>query len=153
MESFMKKSALETTVGIFVIIGILCTAYLTVQLGKMELIGSNYYTIEARFASVSGLTNGARVEIAGVQVGSVSRISLDPEGLVAVLHLKIQKNIPISEDTIASIKTSGLIGDKYIRLSPGGSDLLLAEGDLLLETESPLDIEDLIAKYVFGGVQ
>lgn len=149
----MKKITLETTVGIFVIAGILCTAYLTIQLGKMELIGNNYYTIEARFASVAGLTKAARVEIAGVQVGSVSRISLDPERLVAVLHLKIQKDIPISEDTIASIKTSGLIGDKYIRLSPGGSDMLLGEGDVLLETEAPLDMEDMISKYVFGGIK
>ncbi|MCW7754151.1 outer membrane lipid asymmetry maintenance protein MlaD [Desulfobotulus sp. H1] len=148
----MKKITIETTIGLFVIAGILCTAYLTVRLGKMELIGSNYYTIEARFASVAGLTNGARVEIAGVQVGSVSRILLDPDRLVAVLHLKIQKNIPVSEDTIASVKTSGLIGDKYIRLSPGGSDILLSEGDTLFETESPLDIEDMIAKYVFGGI-
>ncbi|TYT73271.1 outer membrane lipid asymmetry maintenance protein MlaD [Desulfobotulus mexicanus] len=149
----MKKFTLETTVGIFVIIGILCTAYLTVKLGKMELIGSNYYTIQARFSSIAGLTNNARIEIAGVQVGSVSRMSLDPERLVAILDLKIQKHIPISEDTIASIKTSGLIGEKYIQLSPGGSDVLLKEGDMLFETESPLDIEDMISRYVFGGIK
>ncbi|TWI66937.1 phospholipid/cholesterol/gamma-HCH transport system substrate-binding protein [Desulfobotulus alkaliphilus] len=149
----MKKFTLETTVGIFVIIGILCTAYLTVRLGKMELIGSNFYTIQARFSSVAGLTNNARIEIAGVQVGSVSRISLDPERLVAILDLKIHKNIPVSEDTIASIKTSGLIGEKYIQLSPGGSDILLKEGDMLFETESPLDIEDMISRYVFGGIK
>ncbi len=149
----MKKYSMETLVGIFVFIGLLCVGYLTVKLGKMQLLGDNYYTIYAKFESVSGLKKDTSIEIAGVQVGRVSNITLDPEEQVAVVTMKIKKNVPVSDDSIASIKTSGLIGDKYIKISPGGSDTLLHDGDILTETESAIDLEDLISKYIFGSVQ
>lgn len=149
----MKKPTLETAVGLFVIAGLLCIGYLTIKLGKMELIGDNYYTLQARFQSVSGLTLGGRVEIAGVQVGTVDAIRLDPDRQIAVLSMKIEKDVVLTDDVIASIKTSGLIGDKYVKLSPGGSDLLLEDGDFITETESPIDIEELVGKYIFGGVK
>ena len=148
----MKKGTLELWVGLFVLIGIFCVGYLTIKLGKMEWIGDNHYLVMARFSSVSGLTTGASVEVAGVQVGTVEAITLDKDRLVAHVDMKIQNGVPVTEDTIASVKTAGLIGDKYIKLTPGGSDTLLKNGDVIVETESALDIEELVSKYVFGGV-
>jgi len=148
----MKRASIETAVGLFVFIGILCVGYLTVKLGKMELLGKDYYHLQAQFDSVTGLKVGANVEMAGVPIGKVEAISLDLERQTARVRLKIQGDVVVTDDTIASVKTSGLIGDKYIKLSPGGSDIILKSGDTLIETESALDIEELISKYVFGGV-
>jgi phospholipid/cholesterol/gamma-HCH transport system substrate-binding protein len=148
----MKKGSVELGVGIFVIIGLICVGYLTIQLGKMKLLGDDHYFLNARFLSVSGLKAGAQVEIAGVEVGQVDSISLDPEDNVAMVRLKIQKNIVLTDDVVASVKTSGLIGDKYIKLSPGGSDDVLEPEDTITDTESALDIEELISKYAFGDV-
>ena len=148
----MKKASIEIWVGIFVFIGIICLGYLTIRLGKMELLGDNYYLLHARFQSVSGLKPGADIEMAGVRIGQVSSISLDQERDVAAVDLKIRNGIKLTDDVIASVKTAGLIGDKYINLLPGGSDVVLKAGDLITETESAIDIENLISKYVFGGV-
>jgi phospholipid/cholesterol/gamma-HCH transport system substrate-binding protein len=148
----MNKAAIETAVGIFVLIGILCVGYLTVKLGKMEIMGRDYYYVNAQFESVTGLKAGASIEMAGVPVGEVDAISLNLERQVAHVRLKIQGAVTITDDTIASVKTRGLIGDKYIKLSPGGSDLVLKSGETIIETESAMDLEELISKYVFGGV-
>jgi phospholipid/cholesterol/gamma-HCH transport system substrate-binding protein len=148
----MKKTSMETAVGIFVVIGIVCVGYLTVKLGKMELIGDNYYPIYARFRSVSGLKMGGYVEMAGVQIGKVDSISLDQEKKTALVEMKILKEVILSDDVIASVTTAGLIGDKYINLSPGGSETILKPGDLITETESAVNLEELISKYVFGSM-
>ncbi len=149
----MKKKSIETSVGIFMLIGIACVGYLSIRLGEMDLGGDNYYPLFARFQSVSGLSAGAHVEMAGVQIGKVDSIVLDPERQVAMVKLKIQKEVVLSDDVIASIKTSGLIGDKYLQLSPGSTDEMLKAGDMITETESAVDLEALISKYVFGGVK
>jgi phospholipid/cholesterol/gamma-HCH transport system substrate-binding protein len=148
----MKRSTVETTAGIFVLIGILCVGYLTIKLGRMEWVGGDYYSVYAKFQSVSGLTKGAKVEISGVQIGSVDEISLDQKRMIAMVRMKIKKGLALTDDAIASIKTSGLIGDKYIRISQGGSENLVKPGDTLTETESAIDLEELISKYVFGKV-
>ena len=149
----MKKTSIEAAVGIFMLIGIVCVGYLSIHLGKMEWGGDRYYPVFARFQSVSGLIAGAHVELAGVHVGKVDSIALDPKREVAVVELKIQKGVILSDDVIASVKTSGLIGDKYLQLSPGSSDTVLKPGDMITETESAVDIEALISKYVFGGTK
>jgi len=148
----MKRASIEAAVGLFVFIGILCVGYLTIKLGKMEILGKNYYSIQAQFESVAGLKVGASVEMAGVPIGKVETIDLDIDRLVALVRMKVQGDVTITDDTIASVKTAGLIGDKYIKLSPGGSDFVLKEGDTIIETESALDLEELISKYVFGGL-
>ena len=148
----MKKDSVELGVGIFVLIGILCVGYLTVRLGKMQILGDNYYTLNARFQSVTGLKTGSQVEIAGVQVGQVDSIALDHRDMVAIIQLKIRKDVQLTDDVIASVKTAGLIGDKYIKLSPGGSGDILKPGDMITDTESALDIEALISKYAFGNI-
>jgi phospholipid/cholesterol/gamma-HCH transport system substrate-binding protein len=148
----MNRSSIELGVGIFVLIGLICVGYLTIQLGKMKLLGDDHYFLNARFVSVTGLKAGAQVEIAGVPVGQVDSIVLDPKDQVAMVRLKIQKNIVLTDDVIASVKTAGLIGDKYISLTPGGSDEVLRPEDIITETEPALDIEELISKYAFGDV-
>ena len=148
----MKRLSTETAVGIFVLIGIVCIGYLTVRLGKMEIIGDNYYSISARFQSIAGLKAGSQVEVAGVAIGQVEGISLDQERWMAVVKMKIDKGVVITDDAIASIKTSGLIGDKYIKISPGVSDIPLEPGEMITETESAVDIEELVSKFVFGKV-
>ena len=147
----MKRLSLETAVGIFVLIGIASIGYLTIKLGKMELIGGNHYIVDARFDSVSGLKIGASIEMSGVEIGKVDSIALDPEEQIAVVGLKILKAVDLTDDVVASVKTAGLIGDKYINITPGGSDTALKHGDEITETESVVDLEDLISKYVFGG--
>lgn len=150
----MRNYARDTFAGIFVIISILCVAYLTVKLGKMELTGGNDYTVYARFTSIGGLRVGAGVEIAGVNVGKVSSIELEQndEGSLAVVTIKVKNGVELTDTCIASIKTAGLIGDKYVSLSPGGSAELLENGAEITDTESALDIEALIKNYVFGKV-
>jgi phospholipid/cholesterol/gamma-HCH transport system substrate-binding protein len=148
----MKRVSVETFVGVFVLIGLACVGYLTIKLGKMEWFGGDNYPIYARFASVSGLKIGTHVEMAGVPIGKVESISLDPEKQIALVRMQIQNHVVLTDDAIASIKTSGLIGDKYIKLSPGGSDTILKPGDSIAETESALDIEELIGKFAFGKV-
>mgnify|MGYP001595112230 FL=1 len=148
----MNKTSIETAVGLFCFIGLLCVGYLTIKLGKMEIIGSEYYHLEAQFESVTGLKVGSRVELAGVPIGKVEAIYLEPQRQMAKVRLKIEGNVELTDDVIASVKTAGLIGDKYIKLLPGGSDITLQNGDMITETESALDLEELISKYVFGGV-
>ncbi len=148
----MKQSSVELGVGIFVLLGILCIGYLTLRLGEVQLLGDKHYILNARFKAVTGLKPGAQVEIAGVQVGQVDAIALDPTDLVARVRLKVREGILLQDDTIASVKTAGLLGDKFIQLSPGGSDRVLKPGDMIVETEPALDIEALISKYAFGKV-
>ncbi|HEY6873314.1 MAG TPA: outer membrane lipid asymmetry maintenance protein MlaD [Geobacteraceae bacterium] len=149
----MKKANINAVVGIFVLIGILCLSYLSIKLGKMELIGGNNYDVYADFDSVSGLKSGASVEIAGVEVGRVDRIVLDPKsGDHARVYLRIRSGIKLTDDVIASVRTRGIIGDKFILLKPGGAEKLLAAGGRIRETESAVDFEELISKYIHGQV-
>ncbi len=145
----MKKRKIEFYVGLFVIIGLICTGYLFVFLGEINFIKDKRYSVEAYFSSVSGLKTGARIEMAGVQIGTVSSISIDKERLLAKVELSIDQHIELSEDIIASVKTSGIIGQKYIDILSGGSDTLLEPGDEIIITESSLDIESLIRKFIF----
>ena len=147
----MEKRSIEAAVGIFVILGMICVGYLTIKLGKMQILGDNTYSISARFESVSGLKTGAYVEMAGVPIGQVASIRLDHKEQVAMVKLKIDKDVTLTEDVIASVSTSGLIGDKYVKLTPGGGDENLKPGGIITETESAVDIEALISKYVFGS--
>jgi phospholipid/cholesterol/gamma-HCH transport system substrate-binding protein len=149
----MKRAGLETVVGVFVLVGILCLAYLSIRLGKMELLGGDYYELNAEFTSVSGLKTGASVVIAGVEVGRVDRITLEPaRGYLARVSMSLKSGLKLSDDTIASVRTSGIIGDKFILLKPGGSDVILANGGRIRDTESAIDFEQLISEYIHGKV-
>ena len=147
------KGYKETAVGVFVLVGLLCVGYLTIKLGRMELLSDEGYRVVARFSSITGLRVGADVEIAGVPVGKVSSIELDMDSPAALVVLRLRPDLRLAEDTIAAIKTSGLIGDKYVNLAPGGSPDMIAQGGEIGETQSVIDIESLIGKFAFGGVK
>jgi len=146
----MKKFSMESVVGIFVVIGIFCVGYMTIKLGKVSLFGDDYYSLNAGFSSVSGLRVDSPVEINGILVGRVKRLVMNQEKQVALVELNIRKGIKIYDDASAAIKTSGLIGDKFVKIDPGGGGDILKPGGTIVETNSPLDVEDLIGKYVFG---
>lgn len=150
----MNMVKLEMMVGVFMLIGILCLGYVSIKLGKMEIGGGDYYSVIAKFDSVSGLKPGARVEVAGVEIGKVDRIALDPKsGDQALAYLKIKSGVKITDDVIASVRTSGIIGDKFIKLRPGGSDMMLKNNGTIRETESAIDIEELVSKFIHGQVK
>jgi phospholipid/cholesterol/gamma-HCH transport system substrate-binding protein len=149
----VKKYKMETTVGIFVVIGILCLGYITIKLGNLSLINSDTFSLYTKFISVSGLRTGNAVEIFGIEVGRVGNLSMDQDKQVAVVELKIKKDVVIYADSIASVKTSGLIGDRYVQISPGGAEEKLNHGDSIIETEAPIDLQELISKYAFGDVK
>ena len=149
----MKKYSLETGVGIFVVIGLLCVAYMTVKLGKVSLFGDNYYSLYARFGSVSGLREGTPIEIDGIEVGRVERLTLDQEKQLPLVIFKIRKGVRVYDDGSAAIKTAGLIGDKFVKIDPGGGGEVLKPGGTITETTSAVDIEELISKYAFGDIK
>ncbi len=148
-----RKGVTEFLVGIFLLIGMISLAYLSLSLGEVTLLGkSKYYQVSAVFSSVAGLKKDAIVSMAGVEIGRVVGISLtkDKEALV---KMRIVRDVKLEEDSIASIKTMGIIGDKYVMISPGASDEIIPPGGRIRETEPPLDLEELIGKYIFGKVK
>jgi len=147
----MEKTKLELVVGVFVLIGIACLGYLSIKLGKLEVIGGNRYQVDAEFDTVSGLRPGATIEIAGVEVGRVKSIRLNEDRAVATFA--INDGIKLYDDTIASVKTRGIIGEKFVSLSPGGGGAELKPGQRIRDTESGLDLEELVSQYVHGKVK
>jgi phospholipid/cholesterol/gamma-HCH transport system substrate-binding protein len=146
----MKRSALDLGVGVFVVIGLVALGWMSVKLGRVDLLGKSGYVVSADFPSVGGLKAGSTVEIAGVEIGRVDRITLvDYQARVVMM---IQPQVKLQDDSIASIKTKGLIGEKYIRISPGGSDKLIGPNGRIREVEPPVDFEELLSKYIFGKV-
>ena len=149
----MKKYSLETAVGLFVVAGLMCVGYMTVKLGKVSLFGEETYPLKARFASVSGLRVGSPVEIYGIEVGSVVHLGIDAERQMGVVDMTINKGVKVYDDAAATIKTAGLIGDKYVKVDPGGAGVVLKPQGVITQTSVPADIEDLIGKYAFGDVK
>ena len=149
----MKKYSKETVVGIFVVIGLFCIGYMTVKLGNVGFLGDNSYRLEARFNTVTGLRIGNPIQMLGLEIGRVAKFTMDQDNQQAIVLLEIDKGIEIYDDAIASIKTEGLIGDKYISIDAGGGGDLLENGDSITDTESPTDIMELVSKYAFGDVE
>ena len=146
----MKRFDIELTVGLFVIAGIICLGWLSVRLGKMEVLGGRGYEIYALFSNSGGLQNGSSVMIAGVDVGIVKGVTL--EDYQARVVLSIYEDVQIQEDAIASVKTKGLIGEKYIEITPGASEEVITAGGRIRETQSAVDIEQLVSSFVFGKI-
>lgn len=146
----MTQTRTEIIVGLFVLVGIACLGYLAIKLGKLEVLGSNGYPLYADFSSVAGLKIGDSVEIAGVKIGRVEAMGLADDR--ARLQLRIQDNVKLQEDAIASVRARGLIGDKFILITPGASDKLIPPGGKIRETDSPPDLPDLIGKIVGGDL-
>ncbi len=148
----MRKITIETIVGIFVLIGIISISYMTVKLGNVNLLKSDSYKLYAKFTSVSGLRINNNIEIFGMEVGRVKGLIMDQEKQLVVVEMQIANGIKIYEDAIASIKTSGLIGERYININPGGAYERLLPGATIIDTEPPIDLTDIISKYAFGDI-
>ncbi len=146
----MKKFDLELMVGLFILAGIICLGYLSIKLGKMEVLGGKGYEVYAIFSNIGGLKTGSSIEVAGVEVGRVKSITLDNYQAYVVLDLPW--SLKIQEDAIASVKTKGLIGEKYIEITPGGSENVIGPGGRMRETQPAVDLEELISKFVFGKI-
>jgi phospholipid/cholesterol/gamma-HCH transport system substrate-binding protein len=146
----MRRSLLDLAVGVFVLLGILALGWLSIRLGKIDFVGGHNYTVTADFPSAGGLKSGSSIEIAGVEIGRVSAVQL--ANYQARVVMSIRNGVKLTEDSIASIKTRGLIGEKFINLSPGGSDRIIKPGGKITEVEPPIDLEELLSKYVFGKV-
>jgi phospholipid/cholesterol/gamma-HCH transport system substrate-binding protein len=146
----MKKFDLELAVGLFIIAGIVCLGYLSIKLGKMEIVGERGYEIYGVFSNIGGLKVGSSIEIAGVNVGRVKNITL--ENYQANVVLNLPKGLKIQEDAIVSVKTKGLIGEKYIEITPGASEKTVQPGGRIRETQPAVDLEELISKFIFGKI-
>ena len=146
----MRRANLELIVGVFVLAGLLCLAYLAINLGKLEIFGKGYQ-VYAVFDNVSGLKTGASVEVAGVHVGQVNSIHLTPMDQARV-GMKLHYDLKVHDDAIASIRTKGIIGDKFVKLSPGSAKKLIPAGGTIFNTESGIDLEELIGSYIHGKV-
>ncbi len=147
----MRKFDAELSAGLFLLLGIFALAFISIKLGKLEILGGGGYAVYAEFQKAGGVKNGASVEIAGVEVGKVESVRLD-RNYEAMVKFIINDKVKIQDDAIASIKTKGLIGEKYVEITPGGSDKILKNGERLRETEAPIDLEDVISKYIYGKV-
>ncbi len=146
----MRRANLELTVGFFVLIGLACLAYLAINLGKIEIYGKGYQ-ISANFENASGLKIGSAVEVAGVEVGRVISIQLTPL-YQALVKINLEAGLLVHDDAIASIRTKGIIGDKFVKLSPGSSEKLIPPGGKIINTESAIDLEELLSSYIHGKV-
>jgi phospholipid/cholesterol/gamma-HCH transport system substrate-binding protein len=148
----MNSRKLELSVGIFVIVGLLALAFLAVSVGGGRLSFPNSHLLSARFTNASGLKPGSTVRIAGVSVGEVKKITLKGDDMSAIVTFRVESDIKLDDDTVAAIRSAGLLGDKFIALKPGGSGIALKPGATILDTESTIDLEDLIARFAFGSV-
>ncbi|MGW8187298.1 MAG: outer membrane lipid asymmetry maintenance protein MlaD [Desulfobacterales bacterium] len=149
----MKKYSKETVVGIFVVAGLVCIGYMTLKLGNVAFLGEDTYVLNARFTSVTGLREGNPVDMLGLEVGRVANFKMNQDEQAVIVEMKINKGIKIFDDAIAAIKTEGLIGDRYLDISPGGAGELLKPGGTIINTQAPVDISELIGKYAFGDVK
>jgi phospholipid/cholesterol/gamma-HCH transport system substrate-binding protein len=147
----MKKMDLELVVGLFLLIGIIALGFMSVKLGKMEWVGGGGYQIAAVFSSAGGLKVGAVVEIAGVEIGRIKSLSLDDDYQARVI-MDINEKVLLQDDSMASIKTKGLPGEKFVDVTPGGADEIIQAGGVIHDTEPPIDLEALISKFIFGKV-
>src|ERR671922_2142925 len=146
----MERTRVNIVVGVFMVVGIAALAYLSIQLGRVSFLGGRGYVVTVDFPSVGGLKAGSAVEIAGVEIGRVEAIGL--ADYQARATLRINRDVKLQEDSIASIKTKGLIGEKFVRISPGGSDKVIPPNGRIREVEAPVDFEELLSKYIFGKV-
>lgn len=148
----MLKLKKETAVGLFVLVGLIAITYMSVKLGNVQLFTDKYYQVNANFSDISGLKINAPVQMFGVKIGYVDNISLNQKDGAAHVVMLIEKEVKLTDDAIVSVKTNGLIGDKYLKIAPGGLGDPIGPGDTLFDTNPTVDLEDLISKFAFGSV-
>lgn len=146
----MGNSRMEITVGVFLVMGFLALGWLAMQLGEVSwLTGAKSYTLNAEFNNISGVKLGADIQISGVTVGKVRQLRLNEDNL-AMVAMQIDKGVKVPVDSIASVKSQGIIGDKFIQITLGGDETAYQPGETIVDTESAVDLELLISKFAFG---
>jgi phospholipid/cholesterol/gamma-HCH transport system substrate-binding protein len=148
----VKYTRLDLAVGTFVLAGMAALAWLALKIGGGALLDADTIAIRARFTNLGGIAPGASVLISGVQVGKVEKVELD-DRFAAIATLRVRQDVALPADTMAAIRSSGLIGEKYVSLNPGADEATLKAGDLITDTESAVDLESLISRFAFGGVK
>jgi phospholipid/cholesterol/gamma-HCH transport system substrate-binding protein len=148
----MNKKSIEVLVGLFVVLGALALVFLALKAANLGSFasGGDGYSVQARFDNIGGLKTRAPVRSAGVTVGRVSAIALDPKTYQGVVTLEIAKGIDFPKDSSAKILTAGLLGDQYIGIEPGADDKNLAAGDVIKQTQSAIVLENLIGQFLFS---
>lgn len=147
----MGKKGMETMVGLFVLLGMAGLLFLALKAANLgSLGGGDTYSVQARFDNIGGLKPRAPVRAAGVTVGRVKSISLDGKTFQGVVTLDIERSFVFPKDSAAKILTSGLLGDQYIGLEPGGDDQNLAAGETIAQTQSAVVLENLIGQFLTG---
>jgi phospholipid/cholesterol/gamma-HCH transport system substrate-binding protein len=149
----MTQARLEITVGVFVLAGLAAVAWLAIKIGAGSLMGADTYLVHARFTNAAGVNPGSNVVISGVTIGRVDDIHLNTDDFSAIVDLQVRSDIQLPTDSLVSVKTSGLIGDKYLAVRPGAETEMVKPGGMLTETESTVDIESLISRFAFGDVK
>jgi phospholipid/cholesterol/gamma-HCH transport system substrate-binding protein len=147
----MGQRQIEITVGAFILLGIAALAFLALRVSGLNLSSTqrNTYHISASFNNVAGLTTRAQVRVAGVHVGYVTAIHIDPVTVRAVVDMAIENGVDyLTSDSIASIKTAGVLGEQYVSIAPGAEEDILKDGDKIRETQSALVLEDLVGKFM-----
>ena len=145
----MKESHIEIIVGLFVSLGLACMAYISINLGQVDFFDTGYYPIHATFSSATGLKEDTNIEIAGVKIGKIKSVEL--KNYEAVVTMLIDRDVKIQDDAIASVRTKGILGEQYIEILPGGSDVVLGPGDGLFDTEPPFDLMSALKNFVVGN--
>jgi phospholipid/cholesterol/gamma-HCH transport system substrate-binding protein len=147
----MGRKGIETLVGVFVLLGLLAVVFLALKAANLASfsVGSTY-ALTARFDNIGGLKVRAPVKSAGVTVGRVTSIALDPQSFQGLVMIEVDSRVKFPNDTSAKILTSGLLGDQYIGLEPGGSDKNLAGGDQIKMTQSAVVLENLIGQFLYN---
>jgi phospholipid/cholesterol/gamma-HCH transport system substrate-binding protein len=148
----MNTRKIEFSVGLFVFVGLAALAFLAVRIGGGRVTSPNTHEIKARFTNASGLKKGSTVRISGVTIGEVTDVGLSPEDMAAMVTVRIDSSLKLDDDTVAAVRSSGLIGEKFISLKPGASGVALKPGAVIVDTESAFDLEDVIARFAFGSV-
>ncbi len=147
MQAYRK---VEISVGLFVFLGLLSIGWLALKIGQVGGVGESGYTLTANFDDVGGMRKGSDIMMAGVIMGRVDTVTLTNSDHATVV-LRIHNGVKIADDSFASIRTKGIIGDRYIRITQGSDDTFLKTGNEIEDTESAINIEDLISKYIFNG--
>jgi phospholipid/cholesterol/gamma-HCH transport system substrate-binding protein len=144
----MRKSAIDVWVGIFVAIGLLAALFLALKVGNMNAVSFQpTYSITARFDNIGGLKPRAPVKSAGVVVGRIADIRFDDTTYQATVTMTLERSYQFPKDSAAKILTSGLLGEQYVGLEAGGSDQMLAQGNMITQTQSAVVLENLISQF------
>jgi phospholipid/cholesterol/gamma-HCH transport system substrate-binding protein len=150
----MERTALDLWVGVFVVAGLAALVVLALKVGNLSTYNvSESYELQAHFSNIGGLKPQASIKSAGVLVGRVTGITLDTERYEAKVTMSVDKRYKFPKDTFANILTSGLLGEQYIGLMPGGDEKMLGNGDELKKTQSAVVLEDLIGKFIYNKAE